>query len=409
VTDAIFTALASYSVQMLLLIVAAAAAARLCPVGSARGRLLYWRLVVGGCLGLPALSSLAETDPVRVRALGFETVSVFATAGRSEVAGLSVGLLILAGVALGAATRAVWLGWGLAHLARLRASASALPLPPPLEDLQQSLAPRATIAVQEDVHQPVTFGVVHPVVIVPPRFPTLSEQTQRAVLCHELLHVRGRDWCWLLAEEMLVTAFWFHPALRWAVGQVQQSREETIDALVVAITGARREYMSALMAFADAPAVHPAAPFVRRGHMSLRLRRLAKEVRMSRTRTVIAAAALAATLSVSTAFLAAALPLYAAQAQRLRVGGVVKPPTKVHDVKPVYPEEAKTAKIEGIVILEVVIGVAGDVIEMSVSRSVPELDEAAKDAVGQWLFEPTLLNGEAVEVEMAIMINFTLK
>jgi protein TonB len=143
--------------------------------------------------------------------------------------------------------------------------------------------------------------------------------------------------------------------------------------------------------------------------MSLRLRRLAKEVRMSRTRTVIAAAALAATLSVSTAFLAAALPLYAAQAQRLRVGGVVKPPTKVHDVKPVYPEEAKTAKIEGIVILEVVIGVAGDVIEMSVSRSVPELDEAAKDAVGQWLFEPTLLNGEAVEVEMAIMINFTLK
>jgi hypothetical protein len=182
VTDAIFTALASYSVQLLLLIVAAAAAARLCPVGSARGRLLYWRLVVGGCLGLPALAWLAETDTARVRALGFETVSVFATAGRSEVAGLSVGLLILAVAALGAATRAVWLGWGLAHLARLRASATGLPL-----------------------------------------------------LCHELLHVRGRDWCWLITEEALVTVFWFHPALRWAVAQVQQSREETIDSLVVAM------------------------------------------------------------------------------------------------------------------------------------------------------------------------------
>jgi periplasmic protein TonB len=45
---------------------------------------------------------------------------------------------------------------------------------------------------------------------------------------------------------------------------------------------------------------------------------------------------------------------------------------------------------------------------MKVLRSVPELDDAAKDAVAQWLFEPTLLNGEPVEIEMAITINFTL-
>ena len=79
------------------------------------------------------------------------------------------------------------------------------------------------------------------------------------------------------------------------------------------------------------------------------------------------------------------------------------------NVNPVYPEDAKAAGIEGIVVLDVVIGENGSVIEARVIRSIPELDQAAIDAVLQWQYEPTLLNGEPVEVEMNVTINFTLR
>ena len=95
--------------------------------------------------------------------------------------------------------------------------------------------------------------------------------------------------------------------------------------------------------------------------------------------------------------------------QRLRVGGAVKPPTKRVDVKPVYPDDARAAGIEGVVVLDIVIGQDGSVIDARVLRSIPELDQAAVDAVLQWGYEPTLLDGEPVEVEMNVVINFSLQ
>jgi len=113
----------------------------------------------------------------------------------------------------------------------------------------------------------------------------------------------------------------------------------------------------------------------------------------------------------ATACLLAALVFTAATgaaSRRVRVGGEIKPPTKVFDVKPDYPVEAKNAGIEGVVILAVVIGEDGSIIDEQVVRSIPELDQAAIDAVGQWKYQPTLLNGNPVEVEMNVTINFSL-
>jgi protein TonB len=95
--------------------------------------------------------------------------------------------------------------------------------------------------------------------------------------------------------------------------------------------------------------------------------------------------------------------------QRLKVGGAILPPTKIFDVKPIYPPEAQDARIEGVVIVGAVIGEDGSVVETWILRSIPELDQAAMDAVSQWLFEPTLLNGEPIEIEMTATINFTLQ
>jgi len=104
-----------------------------------------------------------------------------------------------------------------------------------------------------------------------------------------------------------------------------------------------------------------------------------------------------------------ALVVAAAQQAPVRVGGSVKEPKKLKDVAPVYPEDAKAAGVQGVVILETTIGTDGKVSEVRVLRSVPMLDDAALEAVRKWEYTPTLLNGEPVAVIMTITVNFTLK
>ena len=93
----------------------------------------------------------------------------------------------------------------------------------------------------------------------------------------------------------------------------------------------------------------------------------------------------------------------------VRVHSLLRPPVRIHDVAPVYPEAARLARMEGIVIIEAVIGPTGDVTEARVLRSKPLLEQAALDAVRQWKYTPTLLNGVPVPVIMTVTVNFTLK
>jgi TonB family protein len=92
----------------------------------------------------------------------------------------------------------------------------------------------------------------------------------------------------------------------------------------------------------------------------------------------------------------------------IRVGGNIKAPTKIRDVRPVYPDIAKAARVQGVVIIEAIIGPDGSVMDARVLRSIPLLDEAALDAVRQWRFVPTLLNGVPVPVIMTVTVNFTV-
>jgi periplasmic protein TonB len=93
----------------------------------------------------------------------------------------------------------------------------------------------------------------------------------------------------------------------------------------------------------------------------------------------------------------------------VRVGGNIKQPTKVRDQKPIYPPIAQSARVQGVVIIEATIGADGKVKEAKVLRSIPLLDQAALDAVRQWQFTPTLLNGVPVPVIMTVTVNFTLQ
>jgi TonB family protein len=93
----------------------------------------------------------------------------------------------------------------------------------------------------------------------------------------------------------------------------------------------------------------------------------------------------------------------------VRVGNGLKTPTKIKDVRPVYPLEALDAKVQGVVIIEATIDREGRVSDAKILRSIPLLDEAALTAVRQWEFVPTMLNGAPVPVIMTVTVNFTVQ
>ncbi len=92
----------------------------------------------------------------------------------------------------------------------------------------------------------------------------------------------------------------------------------------------------------------------------------------------------------------------------VRVGGQIKEPKKLKNVAPVYPDIAKQARVQGIVILECTISPQGKVTDVKILRGIPLLDAAAVDAVKQWVYSPTLLNGVPVPVIMTVTVNFKL-
>jgi len=98
----------------------------------------------------------------------------------------------------------------------------------------------------------------------------------------------------------------------------------------------------------------------------------------------------------------------AAEDPLIRVGGNVQQANLVSQVTPVYPPEAKQDRVQGTVQLEVIIDKEGHVAEVSVLGGPDALITAAVDAVRQWVYRPTLLNGEPVRVQTTITVNFTL-
>jgi protein TonB len=97
-----------------------------------------------------------------------------------------------------------------------------------------------------------------------------------------------------------------------------------------------------------------------------------------------------------------------ASPSRIRVGGNVQAAKMVRQIMPVYPPIAKTAHISGTIVLHAVIGKDGSVQDLTYVSGPPLLMHAAMDAVRQWRYQPTQLNGDPVEVDTTISVVFTL-
>ena len=313
----------AWACQVGLIAIVAACMLSLFRVDAPSLRYAWWRLVLVVCLLLPAVQPwrVIEMPPPAPEpmsagelALGGSAVSGESAApqkNRPETSDSRVLWPAMIAIALvaGAVLRLAWLGAGLLRLRGLRQAGERAAPCDGHDELAKLIEAGAEIRYVHVIGQPVTFGLRRPVVLLPDTLRTLPDSVQRAILAHELWHVRRRDWIWILTEEVLRALLWFHPAISFVISRVQSAREEVVDELTVLLTNSRRSYLEALLAFADKPALFAAAPFARRRHLFQRMLLISREGVMSSKRIVMSGAAMSMALVGTISAGAASFPL----------------------------------------------------------------------------------------------------
>ena len=278
-----------------------------------------------------------------------------------------------------------WAGWRRDSGSCANTGAIRSPLEP-----ASSWSVEADLRISADLASPVTFGARRPVVLLPARFPEFDAHMQEAILCHEIMHVRRRDWLFTVVEELVRAVFWFHPAIWWLLGEIGLAREQAVDRQVVEITKSREGYVDALLAIAGARPrldLAPAPLFLRKRHLKQRVVSVLKEVRMSRTRLISALAAGLAILVAACWFVTGAFPLAAAPEVVNDAPGVTVDlggAGVMHRTGVIYPAEALKQGVQGTVVVEVKLDSNGNVSDAHVVSGPDELRNAALQSVLQW-------------------------
>lgn len=439
------TAVLSYALQSGLLLGVGLLLPRLLKIRHPRTLLTYWRALLVVVVLLPVL--LAGWTPpqtlplLRLEAASVETVTATLPPSVAAVSGRN--LLVAAAVVtlLGL----IRLFVGLVFLNRCRRAASPLtPFPMVLGALQRRFKLEVPILVSDRLTVPFTFGWIRPVVMVPPSFHTLSVDEQEGVACHELLHIRRRDWAMTVLEEILRAALWFHPAVWILLPKIALSREMVVDAGTVRMTGKRRQYLEALWQIVcsqSRPTATLALPLLGRSNVFERVQWLKKERTMSKGRVILFAVVMVLAVGGAGVLGAAVFSPVAhdamdvapiassdepekekqkvkskAEKKQLRrfesseECNEITHPTVGEKTPPKYPESARAEKVMGMVVVETVISEEGSVEAIKILESPDDrLSEAATEAVRQWQFEPALCDGRPVAVYYNLTVNFRLK
>ncbi len=368
--------LIAYSLQIAILAAAGTLLAYLFRLRLPRVTLIYWQILLLACIALPFLQRWNR--PVLGTAISGNGTGTVRASHIAVPMGLNppmqfpwevLGIILAAGILL----RLAWLILGFLRLHLFqRKSRMFLEEHASVRDMQWRTGVRVPLLLSDEIDSPVTFGFRSPRIILPLSFKKLSEPCQKAVLCHELLHVRRYDWILIVVEEVVGSLFWFHPGVWWLLNRIQLSREQAVDYEVVRLTGNKQPYLDSLLEFARAqgrPRAVPAPLFLKESHLVQRVALLLKEVSMSRSRLAVSMISIFLIL-LGTVYLAAGwFPLTGApvlaQEQRssaeikapqttpIQVAGDTQESKLIFKVEPIYPEEAKRVGLNGIVRLRV--------------------------------------------------------
>jgi TonB family protein len=415
--------LLAFSVQLAVLVWAGAVIIYALRVKAPRACLLFWQCLFAASVLWPVYQMWTNLDSSSERLAGgvLWSVASFAIAGLQGGAAASArgwAVIVITLLAAGAVIRLVWLAAGLLKLQAIRANSEpADELEPLSARLARELGVSADIRFSSSVTCPATIGLRRPIVLLPHAVRHLSPPIQRAVLTHELIHVRRRDWWWALLEELWCAVLWFHPAARALASHLGLARETVVDEATIAHTRDRRAYAAALLEFSTArPRLLGATAFIRRRHLEQRVALIAQEAAMTRHTLAIRmtfAASITVVIALATAaYVPISATLHAETNQVYKPGSGTTLPRVIRQVNPHYTPEAIQAKIEGTVLMSVVVLATGDVGDVSVTQSLDSehgLDQQAIQAVRHWKFEPGTRAGKPVAVEVAIEMIFRLK
>jgi TonB family protein len=408
--------LAVYSVQLAVLVAAAAVMAALLRLRSPLSSLRFWQAILAAAIMLPLVQPWTPSSPPSMLTASVTFVSEAAPPAALAARGIDWTEMLLAAIAIGIAARLAWLALGLFRLRTI--TARATPAPDALAklaiDLSHDTGSAATVLVTDAVATPATIGLANPRILVPTRLAGMSERVQRAVITHELVHVRRRDWLHTIGEELWCAMLWFHPAARAIAMRLSLARETVVDEHTLRLTRDRRAYAEALLAFADPqPHIIGLTPLIGRRQLSQRVTLIAEEVSMSRRRLLSSLVAALVVTATATAAAAVTFPLSSKLEQYTKVfkpGNGVTLPEVVKEVKPVYTPDAMQRRVQGSVWLDVVVLDTGKVGDVTVTKALDEdLDQEAIKAAKQWEFKPGTYEGKPVAVQVVIELTFTLK
>jgi TonB family protein len=406
--------IAAYSVQLAVLVAAALAVTGIVRLHAPLPSLRFWQAILGAGVALPFVQPSTQENVAAAAALrSLATAASWIPPANGSIDAAAWFLYV---IAAGIAIRMLWLAVGLVRLAAIRRRTEAAPtLVPLLDELSASLRTSASIGISSDLDTPATVGVKHPLILVPRSLLSLPSPIQRAVIAHELMHVRRRDWLHTIAEEVWCAVLWFHPAARAIALRLSLARETVVDEATIRVTGDRRAYAEALLAFANPqPHLPGVTALIGRRQLSQRISLIFGEEHMTNRRLALTLAIALLVAGTASAAAVITFPMARAAAQEIvyAPGDGVSLPVVVAEAKPGYTPEAMQQKIEGSVFMAAVVGSTGDVDDVTVTRSLDDqygLDEQAVKAMKRWKFKPAMKDGKPVAFRVVVEMTFKLK
>ncbi len=376
------TILITWSEQVFVLTAAAALAAL--TLAHAKARLRMWQGLLVVLLPLPAIEPW-NTPPVEVDSAaassGVTAASPLAALPRAHWRPE----YWLWAIAAGAVLRLLWVAAGFLRLRRYRQQARPLAKPP----LPFTLDAARWFA-SDSVPGPVTYGWRRPVILLPARVLALPADLREAIECHELIHVRRGDWLFVLAEAVVRSLLWFHPAIWFVLSRIQLAREQAVDREAVSLLQNRESYLNALVAVAGHrlyPDLTPAPLFLRKRHLAARIAAVVREVNMSRSRIVAGVAAVCSAVLIAACAAMWMFP-FVGQAQTAPDGPgitVEAGATLLHRA-PVRAPVGST--LAGTVTVQATLDAKGEVSDARVLSGPDELRKETLTSILQWHYQP---------------------
>jgi TonB family protein len=295
-------------------------------------------------------------------------------------------------------------------------------------------APSPEIAAAPQGIGPVTVGLRRGLVLLPPAFlESIARHDLDAVLAHELAHIQRHDFAKNLLYGLLSLPVMWHPFLWRTRARVAESRELVCDAVAAEAVAGRKQYAQSLLRLAAILACRPAIPTLHalgilsfnedRNALERRVMTLThKPAQMSATRRIVVST-VCSVLALATCTSALALrtdvsswsPAQGNSAAgttaltRIHVKPSIMVGQRISGHNPTYPKEERAKKIQGTVVLDVIIGKDGATKDLHIVKSPDkQFSESALKAVRTWRYRPYLLNGNPIEVNTTVNVIYCL-